>query len=295
VKAPFYTLDVFTDQAFTGNPLAVVTEAQGIPEDQLLAIAKEFNLSETAFVYPASDPANAARVRIFTPARELPFAGHPTVGTAVLLSTIREMQDGEVRLEQAVGLVPVQVRRTGATPFAQLAVAKLPERIKSPATRAMIASALRISAGDIVERGPDPAVYTCGVPFLFAELRDRSALARCKPDPVAWQEFGKELEGIFVYSRDPERSGSALRARVFAPALLVPEDAATGSGCAALAGYLYQRDLLRSGTHRWRVEQGFEMGRPSILDLECDVERDSITAVRVGGNAVIVSCGELLL
>jgi trans-2,3-dihydro-3-hydroxyanthranilate isomerase len=295
VNVPFYTLDVFTDRAFTGNPLAVVTDAQAIPEERLLSIAKEFNLSETAFVYPPAASGNTARVRIFTPARELPFAGHPTVGTAVLLATVREIGDGEVRLEEGVGVVAVQVRRAGASPFAQFAVAKQPERIKSPATRAMVASALRISAGDIVERGPDPAVYSCGVPFLFVELRSLSALGRCQPDPVAWQEFGKELEGIFAYTRDTGAGGSAFRARVFAPELSVPEDAATGSGVAALAGYVHQRDLLRPGTHRWRVEQGVEMGRPSILDLECDVSRDGITAVRVGGNAVIVSRGELML
>lgn len=295
MNVPFYTLDVFTDRVFTGNPLAVVTDAAALPEERLLPVAREFNLSETAFVYPPSRAENAARVRIFTPARELPFAGHPTVGTAILLATLRDLADGEVRLEQGVGLVPVQVRRADETPFAQLAVARLPERIKSPATRAMVASALRISAGDIVERGPDPAVYTCGVPFLFVELRGRGALAHCEPDPVAWREFGSELEGIFAYARDPERPGSALRARVFAPTLSVPEDPATGSGCAALAGYLHQRDLLPAGTHRWRIEQGFEMGRPSILDLECDVTREGISAVRVGGNAVIVSRGELLL
>jgi trans-2,3-dihydro-3-hydroxyanthranilate isomerase len=297
VKIPFYVLDVFTDRPLTGNQLAVVTDAAELSDDLLLPIAREFNLSETVFVYPPENREHAARVRIFTPSRELPFAGHPTVGCAVLLATIRGLEaESSVKLEQRVGLVPVAVtRNAGSVPFARFSVAKLPEKIATGASRAIAAAALSISAGDIVESGPGPGVYTCGVPFLFVELRSRNAIARCAADMGAWQQFGTELEGIFVYTREGGRNATTFRARTFAPGLAVPEDPATGSAVAALAGYLNERQLLTDGVHKWRVEQGYEMERPSILELECDVAGGAIRSVRVGGNAVIVSKGELTL
>jgi trans-2,3-dihydro-3-hydroxyanthranilate isomerase len=297
VNIPFYVLDVFTDRPLTGNQLAVVTDAAALPDELLLPIAREFNLSETVFVYPPEDENHTARVRIFTPARELPFAGHPTVGCAVLLASIRDLgAEASVKLEQRVGLVPVEVsRENGRAPFAQFSVAKLPEKVPTRASRALAAAALSISAGDIVESGPGPGVYTCGVPFLFVELRNRDAVTRCTADLNAWQQFGSELEGIFTYTREGGRNASTFRARTFAPGLAVPEDPATGSAVAALAGYLNERQRQADGTQRWRVEQGYEMERPSILELECDVAGGAIQAVRVGGNAVIVSRGELTI
>ncbi|CAN5169374.1 PhzF family phenazine biosynthesis protein [soil metagenome] len=302
MNVPFYTLDVFADRAFAGNPLAVVTDAAGVPEERLLQLAREFNLSETVFVYPPADPAHTARVRIFTPAQELPFAGHPTVGTAVLLATLRGLfdSDGEtlVTLEEGVGLVPVRVRRSGSATFAQLSVAKLPELVAAGPSRAELARALCVSEADVAQVRPGPAVYSCGVPFLFVELVDRRALAACRLDGSAWEQLVKLHrlpEEVFVFAADPELPDSDFRARMFAPGIAVPEDPATGSAVAAFAGQLHARSRLYDGTHTWRVEQGFEMGRPSILDLECDVSGGEIAAVRVGGNAVIVSRGELIL
>ncbi|HUF66196.1 MAG TPA: PhzF family phenazine biosynthesis protein [Gemmatimonadaceae bacterium] len=302
MNVSFYTLDVFTDRAFAGNPLAVITEADGVPEARLAQIAREFNLSETVFVYPPADAAHTARVRIFTPAQELPFAGHPTVGTAVLLATLRGLDDstGEtlITLEEGVGLVPVRVRRGERATFAQLSVVKLPELIAAGPSRGELARALGIAEQDVAQVRPGPAVYSCGVPFLYVELVDRRAVAACRLDGSAWEQLVKLHrlpEEVFVFAADPELPDSDFRARMFAPGIAVPEDPATGSAVASLAGQLHARSRLYDGTHAWRVEQGFEMGRPSILDLECDVKGGEIAAVRVGGNAVIVSRGELLL
>lgn len=301
MRATFYTLDVFTDRRFTGNPLAVIPDASGIPEERLLDVAREFNLSETVFVYPAADPAHAARLRIFTPARELPFAGHPTIGTAILLATLRGNATGEqiLVLEEGVGPVPVRVGTTadGAS-FAQLSVARMPERLAMAVSRRDLARVLSVSEDEIVDRAPGPAVFTCGVPFLFVEVSDRSALGRVKLDPASWdaaRSGSRDVEGIFIFTSDATGPGAAFRARMLAPGLSVPEDPATGSAVAAMAGHLFERDAPGDGTHRWRIEQGFEMGRPSILDLEYDVRRGGITAVRVGGSAVIMSQGELVL
>jgi trans-2,3-dihydro-3-hydroxyanthranilate isomerase len=311
MHAPFYTLDVFTDRAFAGNPLAVITDAAGVPEERLPQIAREFNLSETVFVYPPDDPSNTAKVRIFTPGQELQFAGHPTVGTAVLLTTLRNGSGpqaesrgadstGEtvITLEEGVGPIRVRVRRGDKVMFAQLSVAKLPELLGSGPSRGELARALSIPEVDVAQVRPGPVVYSCGVPFLFVELVDRRAVAACRLDGSAWEQLVRVHrlpEELFVFAADPELPDSDFRARMFAPGISVPEDPATGSAVAAFAGQLHARSRLYDGTHAWRVEQGFEMGRPSILDLECEVKGGEIAGVRVGGHAVIVSRGELIL
>lgn len=313
MRVPFHSLDVFTDRPLAGNPLAVVTEAEGVPEALLQQIAREFNLSETVFVYPPADPSHTAKVRIFTPAQELPFAGHPTVGTAVLLATLRgglgpgietrrdsgdATADTLITLEEGVGVVPVRVRPGESAMFAQLSVAKLPELVAAGPSRAELARVLGIAESDVARVRPGPAVYSCGVPFLFVELVDRRAVAACRLDGSAWEQLVKLHrlpEEVFVFAADAELPDSDFRARMFAPGISVPEDPATGSAVASFAGQLHARSRLYDGTHTWRVEQGFEMGRPSILDLECDVAGGEISAVRVGGNAVIVSRGELIL
>lgn len=302
MDVPFYTLDVFTDRAFAGNPLAVITDAVGVPEARLSQIAREFNLSETVFVYPPDDPSHTAKVRIFTPGQELPFAGHPTVGTAVLLATLRggpvSAEETVITLEEGVGPVRVRVRLGPAATFGQLSVAKLPELVGAGPSRGELARVLGIGEADVAQVRPGPAIYSCGVPFLFVELVDRRAIAACRLDGYAWEQLVKVHrlpEEVFVFAADPELPDSDFRARMFAPGIGVPEDPATGSAVASFAGQLHARSRLYDGTHTWRVEQGFEMGRPGILDLECDVKGGEIAAVRVGGNAVIVSRGELIL
>jgi trans-2,3-dihydro-3-hydroxyanthranilate isomerase len=290
---------VFTDTPLEGNPLAVIPDATRVAEDLLLPIAREFNLSETVFVYPPHDPINTARVRIFTPARELPFAGHPTIGTAVLLAGLRRARRrgrvARVILEEGVGAVPVDVHFSGRKPTsAQFTAAQLPKKGPSPPSIVEIASAVSLEPSHLAQ-GMKPAAFSCGVPYLFVPLRDRQALAAARVDHDAWRTVISKYwaPDVFLFTRDAELRGSHFRARMFAPDFGVGEDPATGSAVAALAGYLASVEELRDGRHNWRIEQGFEMGRPSILELESDVRDGIVYTVRVGGNAVVVGEGEL--
>lgn len=301
LKHRYYTLDVFTDTPLAGNQLAVFPDAERLPENRLQAIAGEFNLSETAFVYPPSDPINTARVRIFTPATELPFAGHPTVGTAILLAMLNRVRrrGGKARvvLEEGVGAVPVEVGYSGSVPtWAQLTTARLPEGGPPPPDDVELAAAISLEPADF-DADMQPAAFSCGVPYLFVPICSRRALAAASPDLGEWRIALGDYwaPDLFLFTRDVELSGSDFRARMFAPLLGVPEDPATGSAVAALAGYLAAHERLGDGRHSWRIEQGFEMGRPSIIELESDVRDGVVYAVRVGGNAVLVSEGNLHL
>jgi trans-2,3-dihydro-3-hydroxyanthranilate isomerase len=295
----YYTADVFTDQPFGGNPLAVLPDARGLSARQMQRIAAEFNYSESTFVFPPDDPAHTRRVRIFTPGAEMPFAGHPTVGTAHVLASIGEITlTGEVTrvvFEEGVGPVPVSIRaRDGKPVFAQLTAARLPEFGPPAPAVEVIARALSLDVADVVMGGADfPQACSCGVPFLFVPLRNRDAVRRARLNRDAWEQtlasyWARE---IFLFSYEAELPGSQLHARMFAPALGIAEDPATGSACSALAGYLGTRDAARDGTLRWRVEQGFEMGRPSILEVEADKAGGQITAVHVGGASVMMAEG----
>jgi trans-2,3-dihydro-3-hydroxyanthranilate isomerase len=295
----FVTADVFTKERFGGNQLAVFPDARGLDDAQMQRIAREFALSETTFVFPPSDAKHTRRVRIFTPNSELPFAGHPTVGTAFALATLGEidLNDAETRIvfEEAVGPVPVMIRsENGIAGFAQLTAAKLPEFGSPPPAPAELARALGLDAGDVLEGRFAPEGVSCGVQFLFVPVRNRATLGRAR---VRLDEFERVLSGyttqkVFLFCAEPELPGSHYRARMFAPGIGITEDPATGSAVASFAGYLAKRDAKRDGTLRWVVEQGFEMGRPSILEAEADVRAGVVTAVRVGGHSVLVSKGE---
>ncbi|MDB4886502.1 MAG: phenazine biosynthesis protein PhzF family [Gemmatimonadetes bacterium] len=296
----YHTADVFTDQPFGGNQLAVFPDARGIPEHRLLDVTREFNYSETTFVFPADDAAHTRRVRIFTPGGEVPFAGHPTVGTAHVLAATGEIalsgDTTRIVLEEKVGPVPVTIRsRAGMPEFCQLSVAMLPQVGPPPPASDALAAVLGLDVADLLGGAWAPQSLSCGLPFLFIPVRDRAAVARARVRLDAWESTlaGTWAPEIFVFAREGERPGSDLRARMFAPGISVPEDPATGSANAALAGYLAARDPRRDGTLRWRVEQGFEMGRPSILDVEADVAAGDVTAVRVGGASVLVCSGEM--
>ena len=300
MKLPYLTCDVFTDRRFGGNQLAVLPHAAGIPEEHLLPIAREFNYSETVFVLPPDDPAHTRRVRIFTPGAELPFAGHPTVGTAFVLAAIGEIaltgDETPIVLEEGVGPVRVLIRAEHGRPvFTQLSVVKLPQVGPPPPPRETLAAVLSLDIDDLLDGEMRPEALTCGLPFLFVPVRDRAAVRRAR---VRLDEWERTLHGywapdIMVLARDPERPGSDVRARVFVPGFGVPEDPATGSACAALGGYLAARESSRDATLRWVVEQGFEMGRPSILEIEVDKRGGDVTAVRVGGGSVMVARGEI--
>jgi trans-2,3-dihydro-3-hydroxyanthranilate isomerase len=296
----FTTLDVFTDRPFGGNPLAVFCDQPEISTARMQTIAQEFNLSETVFIVPPRDSRALRRLRIFTPAQELPFAGHPTIGAVHTLveSGIAPVsgEQGEFALELEVGLVPIKVaRRKNAPPFLQLTTARLPETRGTAPSAAALARMLGLDEQDILTGRDHAQAWSCGLPYLFVPVRDRAALARAKPTP-AWSDALSDswARQALVFCRDPELPGSQLRARMFAPELGVVEDPATGSAAAAFGGYLAAREESRSGTHRWIIEQGFEMGRPSILHVETDVAAGSVTAVRVGGTAVRMSEGTLL-
>ena len=297
----YLTADVFTDTIFGGNQLAIFPDARGIAEEHLLPIAREFNYSETTFVYPPRDPANTRRVRIFTPGGEVPFAGHPTVGTAHALAATGEIPletRGDVRivLEEEVGPVPVRIRAEGGVPvFAQLSVAKLPEIGPPPPPRAFLADILGLENEDLLGAEWLPQAVSCGLPFLFVPLRSRAAVARARINLAQWEKHlaNAWASMIFLFAREAERQGSDIRARMFAPGISVPEDPATGSACAALGGYLAARDDRQDGLLRWVVEQGFEMGRPSILEIEVDRSAGEVTGIRVGGSTVMVCEGTM--
>jgi trans-2,3-dihydro-3-hydroxyanthranilate isomerase len=298
----YCTADVFTDQPFGGNQLAIFPDARGIPEHRLLDVTREFNYSETTFVYPPAAAANTRRVRIFTPGGEIPFAGHPTVGTAHVLAAIGEIpltgETTRIVFEEGVGPVSVAIRAREKRPvFAQLSVAKLPEAGPPPPSREAIAAVLGLEASDLLDGDWSPQPYSCGLPFTFVPLRDRAAVARARVKVDEWERTMARtaVPDLFVFTAGGERAGSDFHARMFGPGFNVTEDPATGSACAALAGYLVARDPRRAtdGTLRWIVEQGFEMGRPSILEVEADVARGAVTAVRVGGATVMVGRGTM--
>lgn len=298
----YLTVDVFTDVPFSGNQLAVFPDARGIPEHRLLDVTREFNYSETTFVYPADDPAHTRRVRIFTPGAEVPFAGHPTVGTAHVLAAIGEIplagDRTRIVFEEGVGPVPIAIRSSQGVPVsAQLSVAMLPEIGPLAASRDAIAATLGLDLSDLLGDDWSPQALSCGLPFLFVPVRNLAAVAKARVRMDAWDATlkGTWASEVFVFAPGGERPGTAFHARMFAPGLNVPEDPATGSANAALAGYLAARDPRRDGLLTWQVEQGFEMGRPSIIEVEADVANGQVTAVRVGGASVLVAEGTMAI
>jgi trans-2,3-dihydro-3-hydroxyanthranilate isomerase len=300
VPYTFFTADVFTDTLFGGNQLGVLPDARGLTTEQMLAITREFNYSESTFVFPPDDPKHTRRVRIFTPGGEVPFAGHPTVGTAHVLAAIGEIPltgpETRIVLEENVGPVPVLIRaRDGKPEFAQLSVAMLPQVSEPPVSRSDLAAILSLDVEALLDDAYAPQTVSCGLPFLLVPLRDRAAVGRSRLRLDLWERSlqGTPSEMVMVFAADAERPGSDLRARMYGPSVSVMEDPATGSACACLAGYLAAR-TPRDGTLRWVVEQGFEMGRPSIIEIEADKSAGSITGVRVGGKTVLVAKGELL-
>jgi trans-2,3-dihydro-3-hydroxyanthranilate isomerase len=302
VRARYVTADVFTDKVFGGNPLAVFPDATRIPEAHLLPIAREFNYSETTFVFPPSDTRHARRFRIFTPGGEIPFAGHPTLGAVHVLATLGEIpltgETTRIVVEEGVGPIRVLIEAVDGVPvFEQLSVAKLPELGPPTPPRARLADVLSLEAHDLGDEPWGPEALSCGLPILFVPLRDRAAVGRARIRLEAWEEVmrGQWAHVVFIFSDDPELTGSQIRARMFAPGLGVPEDPATGGACVALGGYLARRDSRADGTLRWRVEQGFEMGRPSLLDVEVDKRAGAIVDVRVGGQTVVVCDGSIEL
>jgi trans-2,3-dihydro-3-hydroxyanthranilate isomerase len=298
MKRRFQTLDVFTETALAGNPLAVVLDAEGLDDARMQAIAAEFNLSETVFVFEPRNAINSARVRIFTPRRELPFAGHPTVGAAALIAHRRAAdllaaQDLRIVLEEPIGeVVCVARRRKGQALAAYFDLPKLPERLEvAPPSVAEIALGLGLEPEDVGFDAHKPSLYSAGAPYLFVPIRSLDAIGRAAAGVMPWAT--KEGPAAYLYTREAARPGSAYHARMFASAWGVYEDPATGSAAAAFAGVVHAFDSPRDGEHMLIVEQGFEMGRPSLITLGLVIEDGALASATIGGSVVIVADGSL--
>lgn len=300
MRRRFFTADVFTDRVFGGNPVAVFPDGSGIAPEQMQRAARELNLSETVFVLPADSPAHTRRLRIFTPTLEMRFAGHPTLGTAFVLASCGAvaLQGDETRIvfEEGVGPVPVRIVSRGGEPRRmQLSAAQPPEAGPPAPSREELADALSLAPDELLD-GPDAArAFSCGMPFLFVALRSRAALGRARVAPQAWERSvaGHWASAVFVFTRDVDTPGVDLRARMFAPGHGVAEDPATGSAAAALAGLLGVQHPARDASLRFSIEQGMEMGRPSLLQLDFEKRGGAVQDVRVSGSAVLVSEGEM--
>ena len=296
MRRAYHLLDVFTDAPLAGNPLAVVLDAQGLDDTRMQAIAREFNLAETVFVSEPRDPVNSAALRIFTPARELPFAGHPTVGAAALLAHLRApqllaAQDLRIVLEEKVGdVVCVARHRRGKALAAYFTLPRLPQPAGSAPGAAELAGKLGLEPEDIGFGAHHPTIFGAGVDFIFAPLRSAAALAKANPDRSLWGEGGGP--GLYLYT-DEASEGAAYRARMFGLGWGIREDPATGSAASGFAGVVMRFDPPGDGDHTLVIEQGVEMGRPSAIALGLEVEGGELRAATIGGSAVIIGQGTL--
>jgi len=288
--------DVFTDRRFGGNQLAVLPAAQGLSDRQMQQIAREFNFAESTFVLPP-EQGQTRRVRIFTPTREVPFAGHPNVGTAFVLASIGELgpvtDSMTVTFEEGAGLVPITIeRRSDGKLWCELSA---PEQLSIGKRLPVeaLAAAVSLGADEVVTTTHMPLVVSVGLPFLVAELRDRAALERARSnmtglDAIVAQGIVPDVH-LYVQSDDE----FAIRARMFAPFDGIPEDPATGSANCALAALLTHCKPESDGDFRWRIAQGVEMGRPSVLEARTEKRGGQVTATRIGGASVLVSEGTI--
>jgi trans-2,3-dihydro-3-hydroxyanthranilate isomerase len=298
VQLEFMTVDVFTDRRFGGNPLAVVLGGAGLTTAQMQAIAGEFNLSETTFVLPPKTAPHTAEVRIFTPKAELPFAGHPNVGTAFALAQRgalygRAVGDGVVFEEQA-GLVPLALLHEGAAVVGARLTAPQPLARGSDVAADLVAAACSLAVDDIETRQHLPCVASCGTGFIFAELKTQQALTAAQPRPELFaRNFPvDDTAGIHLYVHNGD-DGIDIRARMFAPLHGVPEDPATGSANVALAGLLASLRPEADLTLDLRIAQGIEMGRPSRLEASAEKRDGRVIETRIGGRCVPVMSGTL--
>jgi trans-2,3-dihydro-3-hydroxyanthranilate isomerase len=294
----FHTCDVFTDRAFAGNPLAIVLDADDLTPARMQIIAREFNLSETIFVQRPSNPAHTARVRIFFPTAEIPFAGHPTIGCAIHLATAAEGPgdfDRDILLEEEAGLVPVRVWRRDGVTRAELVAPVVPHAVAGvqAATTDRMALALGLTPGDIGFDAHRPGLWQGGPRFLNAPVASLAALARARPTEPAWSEVTEAagVDSIFLYAKGQDCD---YRTRMFSPTAGIPEDPATGSASAILAAQLLASGTLGEGETRLALHQGVEMGRPSQIGLTAKVLGGMLAEVRIAGGAVPVSQGRII-
>jgi trans-2,3-dihydro-3-hydroxyanthranilate isomerase len=290
----FVTLDVFTSRRFAGNALAVVLDAERLDEASMQAIAREFNLAETVFVLSPAQAEHRARLRIFTPSAELPFAGHPTIGAAVLLNRIDGGGAREFVLEEGIGPITCATASSdGERGRACFRLAQLPEELGTAGDPQTIAAALGLEAEEIGFEAFRPSLWSAGIPFTFVPVRGLEVIRRCRPDLRNWDaaftRFGRS--SAYVFCRETIEPGSAFHTRMFAPRLGVFEDPATGSATAAFAGVLLRFAPPSDGDHDVTIEQGYELGRPSLIGLSLTVRNRELAAAAISGEAVIVSEG----
>lgn len=297
----FHTCDVFTDRPFAGNPLAIVLGADDLTPAQMQTLAREFNLSETIFVQAPRDPAHTARVRIFFPTAEIPFAGHPTIGCAIHLATATAGEgdfDRDLVLEEEAGLVPVRVWRRGAVTRAEFVAPVVPYGVTdapdltAALDPARLAAALGLAPSDIGFGGHRPGLWQGGPRFLYAPVSGLDALARARPMEPVWslQMQAAGVDSIYLYTQG---SDCDYRARMFSPTAGIPEDPATGSASAILAVQLLASGALAEGETRLSLHQGVEMGRPSVIGLTAVVASAGLAQVRIAGSAVPVGEGRV--
>jgi trans-2,3-dihydro-3-hydroxyanthranilate isomerase len=290
----YYICDVFTEARFGGNQLAVLPEAAGLSDRQMQQIAREFNFSETTFVFPA-EAGHTRKVRIFTPTTEVPFAGHPNVGTAFALATAGEFgvikTSLTVTFEEKAGLVPISIERREGNRFwcELLAPARL--FLGKTISAELLASAVSLAPEDIVASTHLPRAASVGLPFLLAEVKDRAALARARANVEKLAALVTEGVPADIHLYTHSGDDFDIRARMFAPLDGVPEDPATGSANCALAGLLSHYNEAVEGVFHWRIAQGFEMGRPSVLEARAEKREGIVTATWIGGGSVLVSEG----
>lgn len=297
MKRRYVTIDVFTDRIFGGNPLAVVLDAEGLSTAQMQSIATEFNYAETTFVLPPQDPAHSAHVRIFTARVEVPFAGHPNVGTAVVLA--RELESAGhspvdmFLFEEGAGVVPVRLIRTAGTVFAAELTAPKSLSIGAQVSVDDAAASLTLSPSDIRTTAHPPQVLSVGLPFLVVEVASRDALRRARPSSLVHERILPPIgtDAVFVYVHGA--LAGELHARVFAPLDGSPEDPATGSANAAAIARLTELHPQADCELAWRIEQGVDMGRPSLLLGRTEKRKGQVTAVRIAGHALPVMQGVL--
>lgn len=295
MRLPFFTVDVFTTARFAGNPLAIVEEADRLSTEAMQRLAREFNLSETIFVMAPDNPAHTAKVRIFFPTAEIPFAGHPTIGCAIHLALKRHSGDGDfeslVTLEEVAGLVPVKVWRRQGEVGAQFTAPVIPYAHPGVVPNvAAAAAAVGMEPVEIGFAGHRIGLWAGGPAFLYLPVASRDVLRRAGPREPYWSAMirAANVDSAYLYCADGQ---GGFAARMFSPTAGIPEDPATGSASAILAAQLKAAGELADGTSAFALLQGEDMGRPSQIGLEIDMSGGVIAAVRVSGASVPVSEG----
>ena len=291
MKLNYLLLDVFTTQRLKGNPLAVVLNADPLTDDQMQAIAGEFNLSETVFIRRPQAVKHTAAVRIFTPRLELPFGGHPTVGAAVVLGL--QNRSSAIRIEESVGLITCIMEKVDRqTGHARFALPQLPAEAGRMPDLIKVAGTLGIDEEEIGCGLYRPAVYSAGVLYYLVPVRNAGVLKRIRLERRGWNDvYELGHSAVYVFTETPEEQGNQFAARMFSTSMGMGEDPATGSAAAALIGLLAKH--ANPGQTEYRLRQGHEMGRPSLIEMQFRKEGDALTHVGIGGHAVIIGEGSL--